>query len=263
MKEILTAFTIAMQTLKSKADAALKGMGPIDQHEGATEVGYALRTLKYAQDEVGRMLEQVEKIDEKFSAELKKAADEGAAAKIEEQIAAGELVRKTDHTLALEQAKKDGKEEAELSFKTEKEELQIVTARRLDLTTKHGAALASTVKDDSLKGDDAAFNALETEAGRRIAELATFGITAEAKEKPFKEIVAFSYDEDGIKAFDARIDGLKDLGLKPDPKGKDGAHLSRQPGATHRVPPVTNPQDSGAGPATPPEKKGKTANACF
>ena len=49
MKSIIAALKIAMQELRTKANSALKGLGPVDQYEGSQEVAYAIRSLKWAE----------------------------------------------------------------------------------------------------------------------------------------------------------------------------------------------------------------------
>jgi hypothetical protein len=255
MKEILAAFALTAQTLKAKADAALSGLGPVDQYAAAGEVNYALSTLKWVAKEVEGMLSKIGEVEAKFEPEIAAAALALVPAKIDELVTAGELFRKTEHDLALDKAKKDGEEAATLSFAGEKQELETVTARRLKLTTDHGVVLAAIIPDAVLKVDEAAFSLVETEVGRRVTELATFGIDPVAKEKAFKDVMACGYDEAGIAAFDNRVAGFKELGIKPG-KAKDGVDAKlKTPGA--QVPPVTPPEKTEPAPAA------NVGNACF
>ncbi len=232
-KALLTSLIAGLTMSNESSAAALAAAGPIDGHEGA--VAHALKTLKTIGSQSGTVLAEAQKALVDFDSEIEAAALALVPAKIEEKIIAGEFVRKTEHDLALEKAKSDGEEAATLSFADEKKKLETVTARRLKLTTAHGAVLAGTIADLALQGDDASFVALETEAARRVTELGALGIDPATKENAFKDVVTFSYDDAGSKGFDARLVGLKELGLKPGKPGKDGAHLTRQ------APPVTPP----------------------
>jgi hypothetical protein len=206
MKTILAAFTIAMQTLRDKANAALKDMPPLDQFENAREVGFALNTLKYAKDEVERMLNQVAEIENKLEPEVTAAAK----ALVEQQIAAGELLRKADAETAITAARKEAKDEAEVAFQLREQEAKTIAARRKEIETAHGAEVAAAVSDESLKGD--AFDDFKTELSRRVAALASLGVTAQAKPKPFAEIACgIAFDADGRSAFDSRMDSIKEL----------------------------------------------------
>ena len=235
MKDIIAAVKKAISDLRTKADGALKKLGPLDSLEVGREVLYGLNSLEWTVESLADIASQMDAIEAKLPVDV----DSAAAKLIEEKIIAGEFVRKTDHDLALDQAKKDGETAATLSFADEKKNLETVTARRLKLTTTHGAALAATIPDTALQGDDAAFTLVEVEAARRVTETSAFGIDPVAKADAFKDIVTFAYDADGNKGFDARIAGLESLGLKRGAKGKDGVTLTQKTGTP--VPPVTPP----------------------
>lgn len=238
LKAMLTALITGLTLSRESSTAALAAVGPIDGHEGG--VAHALKTLRSLGDQSGTVLAEAQKALDAMDGEIEAAALALIPAKIEEKITAGEFVRKTDHDLALDQAKKDGETAATLSFADEKKNLETVTARRLKLTTAHGAALAATIPDTALQGDDAAFTLVEAEATRRVSETSAFGIDPVAKADAFKDIVTFAYDADGNKGFDARIAGLESLGLKRGVKTKEQIAASRQTPGTP-VPPVTPP----------------------
>ncbi len=252
LKALLTSLIAGLTLSRESTSAALAAAGPIDGHEGG--VLHALKTLKTLGDKSDVALSEAQKMLGEIDGEIEAAALVLLPAKIEEKITAGEFVRKTDHDLALDQAKKDGEQAATLSFADEKKNLETVTARRLKLTTALGAVISATIPDTVLQGDEAAFTLVETEAARRVSETAAFGIDPVAKADAFKDIVTFSYDEGGIKGFDARIAGLESLGLKRGAKPKDGVAASRQAFGT-QVPPVT--------PGQTEETKKAPVSACF
>jgi hypothetical protein len=208
MKAILAAFTIAMQTLRDKANAALKDMPPLDQFENSREVGFALNTLKYARDEVESMLNRVAEIEAKFEPEVAAAAKQ----LVEAQVAAGELVRKADVDTAVAAARKEASDQAEAAFRQREAEAATVTARRAEIAATHGAEAAAAVTDDSLRGDDAAYAAFKSEFSRRVTALDGLGVNAKDKPKPFAEIACgIPFDADGRGAFDTRLDSIKEL----------------------------------------------------
>lgn len=211
MKEIIAALALAMQELKTKADAALKGMGPIDQYQGAQEVAYAIRTLNYSKEQVEEMLQTVNGVMEKYDAAIAAAVEPLAAAKLDEKIAAGELVRKTDHDLAIENAKTEGETAAAERLAAERKEEQAAAARRDEIAASHGKEVAAALPFEIFAADKFT-DATKSEITRRVESLKEIGVAAAEKPAHFAEIVSCgSFDEEGKAAFDGRITQLKDL----------------------------------------------------
>lgn len=213
MKEIIAALGIAMQELKTKADAALKGMNPIDQYEGAQEVAYAIRSLSYSKDCVEDMLSKVNEVMSKYDETVAAAAAPLAAAEIETKIAAKELIRKTDFDLAIENAKQDGEKVAAERIATERQEELAAAARRTEIATAHGKEVAEALPENVFAA--AAFTeAAKAEIARRVDTLKDIGVAAAEKPAHFAEIISCgAFDDAGKAAFDARIAQLKDLGI--------------------------------------------------
>lgn len=258
MKDILAAFTAAMTTLKERANASLAPLGPIDQFEGAREVAYALSTLNYAKDEVERLLGRVNEISEKYSAEVTAEAATLVDTKVNEMVAAGELVKKGDVEVAVGLAEKNGKDAAALEFASEKLELETIAARRKTLGDTHGAEVAGLVSDDLLKGEPATFDAFNAELGRRATVLAEIGVTAKdaAKKDAFDDMACgISFGEGGAEAFDKRVSVVKALVPKNGKRETVTASARTNPG---QVPPVTTgdrkPEKEGGGPKKPERK---------
>lgn len=210
MKPILAAFVLAMQTIKSKADAALAGMGPVDQFEGAREVSYALNTLGWAAKEVESMLAQVAALEAKFDPEVQAAAALLVETQITEKIAAGEFVKKADLDIAIGAAELKGKAEAEAAAQTAAAALAQVAARRTEITTAHGAEVAAALPQDVLNIVE--FAPVAAELARRVTALSEIGVTAAAKPASFADIAcSIPFDEAGQAAFDTRLAAAKEL----------------------------------------------------
>lgn len=210
MKTILAAFALAMQNIKSKADAALSVMGPIDQFEGAREVSCALNTLKWASKEVEDMLGQVSALEAKFEPEVAVAAALLVEAQITERVAAGEFVKKADLDVAVGAAELRGKTTAEAAAQAAAAALAKVSARRAEITTAHGAEVAAALPEHLLAVEDFAPVAAELE--RRVTALGEIGVTAAAKPASFADIAcSIAYDEAGKTAFDTRFAAAKEL----------------------------------------------------
>lgn len=248
MKAILAALALTIQELKTKANAALSGMLPLDQYEGAKEVSYAVNTLGWVKAEVEQMLKSVAEVEAKFEPEVAAAALLLVEEKISEQIAAGELVKKSDVETAVAAAKLEGEQVAAAAFELRETEAAALTARRKEIETAHGAEVAACVLEESLKGET--FDAVKTELGRRVTVLAEMGVTAAAKKTSFTDVAcSIPFDEDGVKAFDKRIEGIKEL---VGPKGAAGVVTASRQTPGSGTPPAPNstadtPAASGTG----------------
>jgi len=247
MKAIIAAFTLAIQQLKAKADAALEGMDPVDQYEGAREVSYAVNTLKYCAKEVESMLTQIADLEAKYDPEVKAAAEAMLPTLIAEKVAAGEYIAKADVEAAVAAARKDATEAAETAFQLREQEAATIATRRKEIETAHGAEVAASVSDDALKGEG--FDALKTELGRRVTALTEIGVTAAANKDAFSKVACgHAFDENGGKSFDENLELIKGLV----PKAAGGVAASA-PGAgkipgSGQPPAVSTPATTTDGP---------------
>lgn len=242
MKAIIAAFTIAIKELKSKADSALSGMGPVDQYEGAREVSYAINTLQWTAKEVTNMLQQVVDLEAKFDPEVEAAV----AAKLPEflaaKVAAGEYIAKADVEAAVAAAKQEATTAAEAAFQLREQEAATVAARRKEIETAHGSEVAAALSDDSLKGEVAVFDSLKTELARRVTALTEIGVTAAANKSAFDKIACgHAFDEDGGKAFDSNVELVKGLVPKGAAQVAASSAAPKVPGSGQPTAPATTP----------------------
>jgi hypothetical protein len=209
MKAIIAAFTSAMTNLKAKADAALETIkSPIDQITSAQEVAAAISTIRWCSENVQSWLSNVAALEAKFDEELTSAV----AAEISAKVAAGEFMAKADVETAIGAAEKKGRDAAEAAFAQAAAEAKVITLRRNEIEAAHGADVAASVSDDSLKGDDAAFAIIKSELGRRVSELSSIGVTAASKKEAFAEIACgIPFSPEGNQSFDARLVTIKQL----------------------------------------------------
>jgi BMFP domain-containing protein YqiC len=240
MKSILAAFTLAITTLREKANAALKDMPPLDQFDNAREIGFALNTLKYARDEVENMLKQVADLEAKLEPEVAAAAK----AQIDAQVAAGELVRQADVEAAIAAARREEKDHAATAIAAARQEVATIFARRREIEAEHGVEAAAGLADEALAGEQAAYDAFKAEFGRRVQALAALGVTPQAKPKPFSEIACgIPFGDEGRGQFDARLESIKEL-VGPAPTAP------RQTPGTGQPPAASAAAASGAGAAS-------------
>lgn len=257
MKEILAAFLLAGQTIKSRADAALAGMGPVDQFEGAREVSYALNTLQWAAKEVESMLGQVAALEAKFGPEVAAAASLLVESQISEKIAAKELFRLADLDVAVGAAELKGRKEAEKAASDAAAALALVADRRGEITTAHGAEVAAALILEILNVVE--FAPVAAELARRVTALSEIGVTAAAKPASFADLAcSIPFDEAGQTAFDNRLAAAKELAAPAARTPEQIAASQRQtrvPGSGPVPVPAGSPEPSA------PQKSAVTAAA--
>lgn len=205
MKTIIAALITAMSELKTKADSALKGMGPLDQYQGAQEVGYAINSLNYSKEVVEDMLVKANSIMEKYDATIADAAAPIAATLIDEKITAGELVRKTDFDIAIDGAEKKGEQVATARFEAEKKAEVAIAARRTEVSAAHGQPVADALTPEILAAEE--FDTkIKPEIARRVEAVNKLGIVAAEKPEQYKDIlICGKFDDEGSAEFDKRI----------------------------------------------------------
>jgi hypothetical protein len=248
MNELLELIRKSIEETKTRANAALAGLPPVDQFQGAQEVVGLINAMKWIESDAKNLMERFSGIDAKLTSELEKAAAEKIAAELE----AGTILRKTDADAAIAAAKDQVRQEEEGKVAAERARLSTITARRAELTTAHGADAAAALSDEVVAAE--AFDGVKTEVGRRISELEVIGITAATKRETFAEIlVEAPFTEEGKATFDKQILRIKDIaGIKP-----GAATFTRQPGK----PGAGQPPVPAGGAPDPQQKQEKPAES--
>lgn len=254
MKPKLLAFVALAQGLLAKNEAALSVIGKTDQFEGenAKEMGVAAETLKENRLRITETIAAANEALTLVDGEVKAAAEALLPDLITAKIAAGEYIAKADAETAVAAAKLQGKQDAEAAFAQVAAENAALLVCRNEISTLHGAEVAASLSNDSLKGDDAAFAAFKTELARRVTELSAIGVTAAAKKTAFADIACnIPFSADGNTAFDARLVTIKEL------VGPGGYSQAAASSATTQVPGSGQPPAMGTG-GQPPAKTDDT-----
>ncbi len=211
MKDILELIEQFIASAKTKANAALTGLPPIDQFQGSQQLVGIINTMEWFKSDLARVEEQFGGVVAKYDAAVKQAED----AKINAELEAGTIIKKSDADAAITAAKDQVRQEEEGKVAAERTRLSTIAARRTELTTAHGADAAAALPDDVLAAE--AFDGVKTEVARRIGELEVIGITAASKRETFVGILAEApFTEEGKATFDKQITRIKDIaGIKP------------------------------------------------
>ncbi len=157
--------------VKGQINTMLAGMAETDKVPAATEANYVLRqlmsVLSCAQSMMAGLTETAKAANERYV--TTKASIGGEVEKaINDQVGKGDLIKKADHTLAIEEAVKQARKTFELEAKT-------ISDRRTSLSSLSLPA----PQDAVLSGDDAAFKAKTEAAKARAEQLKGFKISPE------------------------------------------------------------------------------------
>lgn len=228
---IIAAFASLKKDLYTRFNAALEGLGPVEQVEASQSVISVIREVDWARqrmEQVGTDLEAAltaanaqlaaftrndgEGIEVAAGRIVNLMCADAAATAVEAAIAAATHMPVEDHRTALETAVAAARAEVEqaqeAAFTARLEVVNAVAARRAQAVEDLGVSAASTLTDDHL----AAENHADTVAllAARVTTMGELGITAEARPKGFASLLECPLDEAGSASFAARIELIKE-----------------------------------------------------
>ena len=155
---IITALASLKDDIRTKFNAALKNLGPIEQVEASQSVIGVLREVDWAADRIARVgseLDEQVKGAEQMLADLMTKAGKDA---INAAIAAKEVILAADHQTALnaavENARTAAKAEAKTEFDAALAAQKTVAQRRAEFAEKAGAIAAAAVTDEQLLAEN-------------------------------------------------------------------------------------------------------------
>lgn len=232
--DMLAAYVAASQDIRAKFNAVLTGMAPLEQQELAGAGLSAIRELEWGQKRLADMAatysEVFDNADKLLTALVSDSTDEA----LEARIAAGELVRKSDHDTAIaaarESAATTGRQEAEVEFQAARQKIETISTRRAAVTEKFGAEIAaSSFDDESLAGEG--YEARVTVLDARREKLTGLHVTPEDRKEIFLPLMASADPvEDQNPIFERSLAlALSAAGGSFAPKKPAGPGLSKKP----------------------------------
>lgn len=232
MNELVERINKFIADIRTKANASLTQVGPLDQIEAGQEILSAVRALKWTAEEAQELGDRIASIESELANHVQ--------SQISSQVEAGELVPKEDYENKINAAKEETKQEIESAKNGEIAALKRMEANRRLVNEELPASVAAAVSDEILQMEDPA--PAIGEIKRRTEALAKVGLKADdtdetRKKTLVRKVFCAALDEDGGQAFDAEVSDLVALGLKPgDPANAPGsvrASQSSQPPVTH------------------------------
>ena len=235
-----------IDTLKGQANEWLSGLKPLEQHQGAEQLGYVFNRLKSAHGDLTDMLDrfrtnmvpQFESAMQEGLEALKK--DETLIAGVREQILqGGDYVKKADADGRVQAAQQSARTEAKTEFAQEAQQAATIATRRGEAIDALAVVL-KTKTDDGRKtatelcgkmGDEAlladGYKVLVTAAGARLGKAVKLGVT---KTETLQELcstdkAAFSMDD---AAFDRQIGTWTEIATSAAPSGRVNPFAVRQ-----------------------------------
>jgi|GEM_PF-7032345 len=219
LQQLLSELSRQQAELRARVNKALEGVGPLEQHEVAQPVAFALREMDWAKERIAEIGESIDakvgNVDD-FLANLKATVQkEGLAA----AVAEGTVLKKEDHDTQITAAKKEAKNEAETEFKAERAKEVRADERRAELVEEIGQFAASKISKSDLMADDAEDRITKFKA--RASTLKASGFNEKEHDKAMASLLACSLDKDGQTEFDARVESFKPFLAAAPPKKQE------------------------------------------
>ena len=224
----IAAAFIALQTdLRTRFNAALGKLPPLEQIEGGNAVLNIISSIDWAKERLDQCTGDVEgalaaacskiagfekQASEPLAAMAARLHDAMLAGAASAAIAAGledkSLITLVDHAAAIAAAKDTAGTAAELSFNAKLVDLATIATRRSAANEQLGVLASAALTDAVLLSDHHAelLATLET----RVASLAAVGITQLARPLGFASLLAVSLDDAGSTEFAARLAVLQE-----------------------------------------------------
>lgn len=211
MDEIIKAIGEALQMARDKCNAAIKDLPPLEQVEAASELGYGLRALKYAaqniQDNFDSLNSKISAMAEKFKtavdAKAKELAEtlatEKATVLLQEKLSSGEYMKKSDAEAAAEA--KANTRETEV-----RAQIQTLATRRAEIAAIIPAELASRLSDALVMADNYKESAGKVKG--RLDKLTEIKASVPSLQQ---EAASLALDEKGDAEFENRVKLIQEI----------------------------------------------------
>ena len=155
---IIAALSALKDEIRTKFNASLKALGPIEQVEGSQAVIGIMREVDWAADRIARIGSELDPQIEKAEQMLNDLVAKAGKDAINAAVAAKEVILAADHqtalTAAIENAKTAAKAEAKTEFDAALAAQKTVAQRRAEFAEKAGAIAAASVTDEQLLSEN-------------------------------------------------------------------------------------------------------------
>jgi hypothetical protein len=218
-------------TLRTRFNAAIGNLGPIEQVEAAQPVITVLREIDWASHRINEISGQVDTVIAAAEETLRTMTETAVTAAISEQVTAGALIRKEDHETLITAAADKAKKEVEQQFQAAADNAAALRTKREAITKDHGLHVAAALTDDDLAAEDA--DTRINRVTKRSADLKEAGILAEGTTEKFHaSMLACANTAEGDKEFDSRLDAFKSTGFKASAQAPVTAPRGLPPGSS-------------------------------
>ena len=211
--QLINSLAELKNQLRTRFNAALNGLGPVEQVEAAQPVIGVLREIDWAAHRINEISGQIDTTIAAAEETLKTLTATAVTEAISAQVTAGALVRKEDHETLIKSAADNAKEEVRQEFQAAADKATAVKAKRETLAKDHGLHVAAALTDEDLTADDA--DNRIARVTKRSDELKEAGVLAEGATAKFHaSMLECANTEAGDAEFATRLEGFKSCGFK-------------------------------------------------
>ncbi len=238
-KTMIASMAEMILSFRKKGNAALLKLEPIDQHELAPAVKYAISDMQYHLNRMNDLGDTMDGIEEKLSEVVAAATEESITA----QIGSGDLFKKETVEADILAARAEEKGKVEEAFQARLDDAERAGDLRIAVVSKHGAVAAATLTDENLLSDGSKKH-LKTLASR-ITTLSEHNVTEQTTRTAFVQALACGYDSEGDAKFASQVEVITALANKPsnpaDDSNPPAGGVLRASASNGDTPPATPP----------------------
>ncbi len=214
-KALALAIAAHLTEFRTRMNAKLKDMPPLEQLEAGELARNIVRTSLWAKEDADRLAENFDLSEAKLNSMFEEASKEIASQAMTAALASGEVIKKEDHVNLLAQAKTDAKTEAQTEFAAAQKKIELIAERRGKVAEKIGEIAAAGATDEQLADDK--WEDIIALGEARIARLAEIKITADSRPQAFKSLASIPLTAEGLKEFDSRLPAYAELAASGPP----------------------------------------------
>ena len=223
--EILARLNTVYAEIRERGNKALAGLQPLDQHEVAQPISFALRELEWGIERVSESVTSIKAVLDRTD----QLAEDNVNAVLEELVKAEKVLKKEDHEAAVQLAEKAAGDAKKAEYDQKITDMTTVAARRKVAVEAHGSVAANISDEDLLAEDHEARVAVFAERMDKIKKL---GLTEEKSGDAITRMSKHPLTDEGHESFESDLDLITAAaGIKKKP----AAPHAPRPGQTPTV----------------------------